>query len=514
MFNENSKKKNILLSSSIGVIEQIIVYVSQFIFRTIFLMVLTKEYLGITGLFSNVLQIFSLAELGIGGVIGYRLYKPVKENDIEKCAQLLRFYKHVYYIIALIVFFIGCIYFPFISFTIADINEVPADININLIYWLFVIQNVSSYFCVYVQSLLSADQKNYVLSFGNCIYILCSYIFKIIFLFIFRNYTIVLSTGIVINILYNIIIASYIKRKYKTVFNSKTNNIIREEKIQIFKDTGAMMCHKVGYVIVNGTDSIILSKFIGIGVLGLYSNYQMISVAIDAVLGKMLGSFVSTIGNFSVDATSDEKYNIYKPLLFLNMWIASFCSICYFVLIEPFITIWLGQDFLLSTSVAIIISLNIFFNSSRIISGSFVSAVGMFVKDKVRPLIQALLNLIISIVLVIKIGIVGIFIGTLLSSLLTVWWREGYLLYKNLFNKNVFNYYLYYLFWFLITIIVSLLFWWICKFIPVTIWGVVLQFIICIFGINIFYCIIFWKNKNFQFFKNLLISKIKRRNSK
>ena len=111
MFNENSKKKNILLSSSIGVIEQIIVYVSQFIFRTIFLMVLTKEYLGITGLFSNVLQIFSLAELGIGGVIGYRLYKPVKENDIEKCAQLLRFYKHVYYIIALIVFFIGCIYF-------------------------------------------------------------------------------------------------------------------------------------------------------------------------------------------------------------------------------------------------------------------------------------------------------------------------------------------------------------------------------------------------------------------
>lgn len=513
MFNKNSKKKNILLNSAFGVIEQLVVYITAFLFRTIFLYVLSKEYLGIAGLFSNILQIFSLAELGIGGVIAYRMYAPVKTHDEDKCAQLLNFYKHIYFIISCIVFLLGLAFFPFISFTIADTSEIPADVNLNIVYWLFVIQNVISYFCVYWQVLLTADQKNYVLSLGNSIYNVASNVIKILFLLFTKNYTLVLTVGIIANLLYNVILSIYIKAKYKSIVNRNANKLSKSEKRQIFKDTGAMMCHKIGYVVLNSTDSIILSKFIGLSVLGAYSNYQLIASAVDTLLNKLLGNFVSTIGNFSVDASSEQKFDIYKKLFFVNMWLASFCTICFFILINPFIQLWLGSDYLLDFSVSIVISLNIFFNSSGIINSVFINATGLFVKDKLRPLFQAVLNLVISIVLVIKIGIVGVFIGTVASIILTVWWRQGVLLYHNVFKKSVLHYFVYYILWIFCTVAIAVFFYFICKYIPFSLLGVIARFAVCILGINLLYFILFYKTKSFTFYKDLIKSKIFRKDA-
>lgn len=510
MFNENSKKKNILLSSSFGVFEQILFYLTSFVFRTIFLKVLSEEYLGITGLFTNILQIFSLAELGIGSVISFRMYSPVRARDEKKCRQLLDFYKNVYFLIAFVVFIIGLLFLPFLPHIFADSREIPHDVNLTVIYWLFVFQNVASYCFVYMQSLLSADEKNYVLSFSNCIYNALCTILKIILLIVTKKYMLVLVSGIVLNFIYNVILALYIRVKYKSIFNTKVEKISKIEKKQILKDTGALMCHKIGYVIVNSTDSLILSKFIGIGIIGLYSNYQLIASAIDTMMNKLLGSFIPTIGNISIDASSEKKYSIYSKLLFLNMWIASFCSVCYFVLIEPFIKIWLGDSFLLSKNVALIISLNIFFNSSRIINSVFTSATGLFVKDKIRPLVQGLLNLLISIFLVKKMGISGVFLGTLLSLLLTVWWREGIILYRDLFNKSVWTYYAYYLFWVILTCITAVLFSFICKFIPINFSGLILKFLLCGIGINVFFSLIFFKNEKFSFYINFIKTKLKK----
>ena len=511
MFNQNSKEKNIVLSSGFGVFEQIVVYFTMFVFRTVFLSVLSKEYLGLTGLFSNILQIFSLAELGIGSVIVYRMYAPVKARDEDECAKLLAFYKCVYIIIAVIVFLLGVAFSPFITFTIADTGEIPSDVNLTVIYWLFVVQNVVSYLCVYRQALLIADQKNYVLSLFNSIYHVVSNVLQIIVLIFTKNYTIVLVAGISANLLYNIIFSMYIKNKYKSIVTRKTEKLSCEKRIQIFKDTGAVMCHKIGYVAINGTDSIILSKFVGIAVLGLYSNYQMISMAIDVMLNKLLGSFVSTIGNLSVDATPEQKYDVYKKLFFVNMWLASFCAVCYFVLINPFIQVWLGFDFLLDTSVSLVISLYIFFNSSRIINSVFTLATGIFVKDKLRPLVQAVLNLVFSVILVKKMGMIGVFIGSLISIMLTVWWREGILLYRNVFKKTVAKYYGYYALWTVLSVAAGALFYFVCNNFSNTFWGVTAKFVICVFGVNFFFFILFSRTDNFVFYKEFIRTKIRRR---
>lgn len=504
MFNNNSKRKNILLSSSFGVTEQLLSYFLAFIYRTVFLSVLSKNYLGISGLFSNVLQIFSLAELGIGSIISYRMYEPIKYHNIEKCAGLLRLYKTIYHCMFGIVLIMGCVFYPFLGSIIKDTSAVPADINLNKIYWLFVLQSAASYLFVYTQSVLNADQKGYVLSFANMIYNIFSNLVKILFLYISRNYTYVLFIGMIVDVIYNAALSLYIKHEYKEIVKNKSRLSYDEIK-EIYKDTLALLCHKIGYTVVKSTDNIILSKYIGVTVLGIYSNYSFIANAIDTLLNKLLGSFVPTIGNMSIESNKNEIYEKYKQFRFVNYWCSSFCTICLFVLINPFIELWLDDTYLLNIGVVFIISGNLFLNSSRIINSAFVNGNGLFVKDRFRPLVESFLNLVISIFLVQRIGIAGVFIGTILSTLLTVWWREPIILYSNVFQRRAGEYFWTYSKWLFLTIILGGILYWLCNLFPVSILGFCIKLFVCVIVINAFYICIFYKSPYYVFLKKNLM---------
>lgn len=506
MFNTNSKVKNIILSSTFGIVEQIVSYVITFVFQTVFLMVLSKNYLGISGLFSNILQIFSLAELGIGGVISFRLYEPIKNRDVNKCGALLSFYKKMYHSLFWIVVLMGAFFYPFIDSIIKDASEIPEDINLKLIYILFVIQSASSYLCVYMQSLLSSDQKGYIVSLVSMIFKIIISAGKIIVLVLTRNYTLTLIIGIILNFILNLIFNIYIKRNYREIVDSK-QVITKEERGNIFKDTRALFCHKIGYTVVKGTDSIILSKYIGVVVIGIYSNYVLITTAVDAVLNKLFGSFVSTIANMSLTKNSEERYGVYKKLFFANLWVSSLFTITMFVVINPFIEVWLDKSYLLSIVAVCMISFNLFCGSSRVINTSFINANGLFVKDKFRPVVEAGLNLVLSIILVNKVGLVGVILGTVLSTLLTVWWREPVILYKYVFERNVKEYFIYYMKWMILGIMTSAFFYFLCLKIPVSLIGIVIRLFICLAGINVIYILIFRKTDNYLFYKKLIIKK-------
>ena len=510
MFNNNKKTKNIILSSSSGVVEQFLNYVLAFVFRTVFLYVLSQEYLGISGLFTNVLQVFSLAELGIGSVIAFRLYEPVKNRDIYKCSQLIEFYKKIYLTIAIVVLLIGSSLFPFLKLLIKDPGEIPADVNIYVVYGLFVLHSFCSYFFVYYQSLLAADQKGYVISIANSISAIVSNIIRIVFLLVTRNYVLVLLVGIIFGIVYNFVFGQYIKFRYKAITDLKTVELTPEEKKKIFRDSGSLMFHKIGYTMVNSTDSILLSKVIGIGVVGLYSNYALIATAVDVILNKIFGSFVPTIGYFLLGNDSEKAYTAYKRLRFLNFWAASFCAVCIFVLIDPFITIWLNASYLLDKITVIIISANILINSSRIINASFVNAAGLFVKDKARPIIQALLNLVLSIIFIKFMGVSGVFLGTILSTFLTVWWREGFVLYRNIFKKPVKEYFVYNFVWIALTIIVACVFSWLSGFLSMHVWGFIIKLVMCVIGVNLIYFVLFYNTDGHRYFREMIKERMRR----
>lgn len=510
IFNQESRKKNAIRLSSMGIVEQVVSGLMAFIYRTVFIYVLSTEYLGISGLFTNIIQIFSLTDLGIGSVITYRLYQPIKDNNIEKVSSLLKFYKFFYKVLAIIIFAIGTSGIPLLPYIIRDAQDLPADININVIYLLYVIQSAASYMLVSNQILLDADQKGYVRQiiqlFGNVL----RYVIQIIVLITTKNFTFVLMLNIFLGIFINAYINLYIKRKYKIVF-VKSSRLKVEEIKNIFKDTLAMMCHKVGTIVVTSTDNIIMSMFIGTKSVGIYSNYYMIIQIIQNVMNTLLGSFTASIGNYNVSASKEDNYELYKKLKFANYWICSFCTVSLYLLLNPFIkNIW-GEELLFSKEIVFILCVNFFVFTSRIVNGSFGNAVGLFIYDKLRPVFETIINLFVSVFLIKKIGISGIFLGTIISAMLTAWWREPYLLYKKIFDKSLKEYYGSYVIWSLLTVITSIFGQYMMGFLPNTRIYLLVRFFCCGVGINIIYVILFHKNENFQSYLKFIKGFIKKR---
>lgn len=518
-FNKRARTKNATLSASMGVINQITQLVVGFVFRTIFLIVLSKEYLGINGLFTNILGFLSLAELGIGSSIVYRMYKPIAMDDTDKVAAIMTFFRKVYLIIALFVAALGAALIPFLKYFIKDISEVPSDVNIYVVYLLFLTQSVISYLFVYRSSIYTADQKGYVVSFYNIVLFVASTVGKISILFVTRNFTLSLAFGIISMLIGNIIISIIATKRYPQVFNKKIKldkGTIKEIK----KDIYGMLCHRVGGVFITSSDNIILSAFIGIGVLGMYSNYSLVILSIGGLLAQVFSTFLSSIGNSKIKLSTTEYFNTYKRLLFLNLFFVSIASIAIFSLINPFIQIWIGADMLFNMELVVVLVASFFLSNMRQVNASYVFATGLFRKDKPRPIIEGLVNIVFSILLVIKLGIIGIFLGTIISNFTIVFWREPYLIYKNEFDKKPFKYYIVVFAFIFITIALSALMYYIFSFMPNNLGYLVIKFLLCAIiptSVLLLLTIRFPENKYFRsLVRNALIrlfDKIKRKKS-
>lgn len=513
-FNKNSRKKNVLLTSGSGMLNQLWINLIAFVYRTVFLYVLSIEYLGINGLFSNIINIFSLAELGVGSVIVYRLYEPIKRSDLSKTAALMRFYKQFYHLLAVGIAAAGVSLIPFLDVFIHDLNEVPSDVNIYVVYVLFVIQSVTSYLFVYKQSILNADQKGYIVLLVQTIGSFLRYSFQILFLLITKDFMITLTAGIFVNILFNAGFSIYITRTYAELFK-REDRLEKQEKKEIFKDTFALLCHNIGQTVVFSTDNLILSSFVGTIAVGIYSNYSLIINAVSSILKSLLGTFTSSIGNYKLSASSEEVYGLYKKLHFVNMWAVSFCASSLYLLLNPFISVvWNGKKILFSNDIIVVLCISFFISASRVVNGSFVNGCGLFVRDKIRPLIESTINLVVSIVLVRRMGTAGVFWGTIISSLLTVWWREPYILYHELFKVSLKNYMAEYFGWLVLSLTAC---WGIQLFfqnIPLTTFFLIVRFVACAVVINLYFMLITWKTKSFQYYKDLLWSYARKKKKK
>lgn len=505
IFNNESRSKNVKNTSITGVINQISKTGISFIYRTIFLIILSKEYLGLNGLFTNILQIFSLADLGIGSIITYRMYEPIRNKNIDYVSALMNFYKQVYKIIFIIIWIVGIAFIPFLS-KIVDVSSIPRDVNIYIIYILFLAEVATSYLFSYKQSLMNADQNASITSIFQMICTLLSNTIKIIVLILSENYTLTLLLGIATQLTLNFAYSQYITYKYKIVF-SRNIKLSKSDTKSILKDTYACLCHKIGATVVGGTDSLVLTKYVGLGVVGMYSNYNMIVSSIQSILTSAIVNITSSIGNYTIESTEEENEKLYLNMQFIVLWISSFCSICFFVMLNPFITLWLDESFLFEEWVVLVICILFFQQTSSSITITFVNATGLFVKDKYRPLIEAILNLSISIVLVRKLGIGGVFIGTIISGLLTYYWRTIYLLYKYAFKKRPNELVKLYATWISIALCVGFIVWSICNSMPNNIFGFLLRLVICIVGCNGLFFIITYKVKYNKFCRSLILKK-------
>ena len=443
MFNQHSRKSNIVKSSAVSLAASVVNFLLGFVYRTVFIWILGAAYLGISGLFGSILSLLSLAELGITTCVVYRFYKPISVNDARKVGQLMVFFKWVYRIIAAAIFVVGMALVPFLDCFIADTSEVPADIDITLVYVLFLLGSVSTYLYSYRLTLLGADQRGYTNSAVQLGISFAKYIVQFAVLCATRSFTLTLASSIIVTLIANVGFSVWVTRQYEDVFKVK-EMLPKEERRQIYSDIFAASCHKIGAVVLSATDNVVLSSFIGIVVVGLYSNYVLLMDCVRTLLQAVFTSFIGSIGNAHSTLSDKENYDLYRRLLFFALWAVGVSCLCIYVLINDFISLWLGTDYLLDAAVVVALCVYFFMAMSRPVTGSFTSGTGLFVKDKARPFIEAGINVVASIALAINFGIAGVVWGTIASFAVTVFWREPYIIHKYEFHESTKGYWLRY----------------------------------------------------------------------
>lgn len=434
--------QNSLKNMFFGLAGQIVSLVMGFLVRTVFIYTLGVEYLGIEGLFSSVLMLLSLANLGFDTAIIYSLYKPLSENNKVKIQAYMNLYEKAYRIVGIIVLIIGLVLLPFIPYLINGQTNIN---NINIIYLLFLLSSVSSYFFVYKQSIIIANQQSHIISKIHSIFTLLSNSLQIFLLLVFENYIMVLILQLTFRVVENIYISRVTIKMYPFLTENKKVRLSKDEKTEFFGNLYALLLYKISGVVINGTDNIIISKFVSIIAVGIYSNYLLIISTLNTFLSYLFYSVTASVGNLNTEEDIEKKYFIFRVLTFVNSWIYGFCSVCLWCLINPFINIWLGEQYTFSKTIVFVIVLNFFTTGMQNSCTTYRETTGLFKKGKYRPIFAAVINIVFSIFLSLKLGIAGVILGTVISRLFTYFWYDPYVIYRFVFKRPVWPYFINYI---------------------------------------------------------------------
>jgi O-antigen/teichoic acid export membrane protein len=500
------RAKNSVKNISMGILTQVVIALLGFLSRKVFLDSLGAQYLGINSLLDNVLSLLALVESGIGTGIVYNLYKPLAENDRPKIIALVNLYKTAYKVIAFIIFILSLILYPFLGNLMKDSVQIP---YITAAYFIFVAKNMTYYLNAHKVSLINADQKGYVIDRLNVVFQVLITITKIIVLLLTKNYILYLIIELIVFILQNIINGKIVNGRYPYLKEKLEYNLRKEEKESLIKNVKALFLHNIGAYAAIGTDNLIISAFIGVSTVGLYSNYSMIIGQLAALVSPFLSGIGSSVGNLIVKENSENTYKVFKVSYLINFWIYSVCVIFLYNLLNPFIDWWLGEEYLLDSFTFGVLLINFYITGLRSSILTFKIKGGIFVEDKYMPIIEATINLVASIILVKAIGLPGIFLGTTISLILTVFWNNPRLVYKKIFKLPVWLYFKNYLFYAILTLISGYLTRKICVNVSDLIEVnsfilLILKGVICLTIPSILYTTIFYKSDEFSYLKSLL----------
>ena len=431
-----SAAKNI----AFGYIGNLTTQLFGFILRTVFISYLGDTLNGINDLYTGILSVLSLAELGVGTALNYSLYGPVARKDYEKIKSYMQLYKKAYRVIGLVIAVIGLAISPFLPYLVKQPQGVSVR-DLTLYYFIFLFNTVSTYFVAYKYSLAYAEQKNYIQTNTITITKMITVTLQIAVIVTTRNFYLYLLTAAAVELIQKIFISWYLNRLYPYLKDKNVKKLSKEETGEVVTKTKALVFHKVGDVARLQTDSMIISAFINVTLVGFVGNYNMILNSVANFVNIIFNSVLSSFGNLIATESKEKQYDVFKVYRFFACWIYGFSAVGFFLLLTPFIVIWQGNEKVLAAGVVACILIDYYFKGDRIVLSNFKTAAGVFEQDKYLALIQGVVNLILSIVLVQKIGLVGIYIGTIVSGLIANI-TKPFIIYKVCFEKSVKTYFL------------------------------------------------------------------------
>lgn len=434
------RAKIAVINSSLSVANLVTTNLLQFVNRTVLVYILGVQYAGVSGLCQSVISIFALSELGVSWAISYYLYKPLKEHNDRQVAEIIYYLRRLYIYVGIFILVAGVVVVPFLNEIIKDAEDIP---HLKWIFTLYLVNTACSYlFFSYYQILANADRKNYALfvpqTCGNIIMV-C---FQIAAVYFFQSFVLAVALMTLSTIATNYVIRRKVIRLYPLLNEYRGCEIESRLKKEIVKYIKSTMLYKVSLTVMSSSTSIIISHYIGLVVLGLYANYMLVVDTIRSLILSLINPMTAVVGEIASGATVSENRITFKRLNFLMSYICYFCSISLYCLLTPFITLWIGKDLTLPDSTIILISVYFYVEFIISFSTQFRSACGLNNIGKFRPLITAVLNVVLAILLAEKYGIDGIISALLISRLTTLTWFEPWIVHRYVLKAPVYKYYI------------------------------------------------------------------------
>lgn len=502
--------KNSIKNVSIAMVSYILAMLIGIVAQSILVRNLGIEYNGINGLFSNIISMLSIAELGIGSAIVYHLYKPIAEKDYEQIKSLMNFYKRAYRLVAIFIAIIGIGLIPFLGKIVGETTISNKDVHI--IFSLFLFDAVSSYLLTYKRSLLYADQKNYIINIVHIFYTILLNAVQIYIIIITKNYILYLIVKILFRILENVIITMITNSKYKFILEKNVkkvdDNIIKD----IMQKIKALLFHKIGNYLVDGTDNIIISTFLGITSVGILTNYRMILNAVSTLISQGFNAITASVGNLLVLEEKEKVYVTYKKLSLMNFFIYYVSGSVLYMTISLIVNIIYGGNYLMDTFAVLTLIINFYVQGMKKNIQLFKEAACIFYEDRYIPLIEAMLNLGISIALVKIWGMPGVFIGSVLSSSVIFLYSYPKYVYSKILDRKGKEYIheqIKYLCIFIITVCILTIIQNLFKFKNILLGLFINLMISGIISLISFICI-YYKTEEFKYYKEILFNAIRK----
>jgi len=493
---ENSRTKNTRRNIIWGMVNKMVILVVPFIIRTVIIKSLGADYLGLTSLITSILQVLNLTELGFNSAVVFCMYKPIAEDDTNTICALMNMFRKVYKIIGLTILGIGILITPFLPRLIR--GTWPADINIYILFFIYLANTVVSYLLFgYKSALLTAHQRNDVDVNITTLVFFIQYLAQIIVIVAFKNFYAYAIMYLIFTIIGNVLRGIITDKMFpQYICKGKLTNTQKED---IKKRVLGAFIQKICATTRNSFDSIFLSAFLGLTTITIYGNYYYILVAVHGILTVIITALTASVGD-SIARESIEK-NLYdmKKFTFMYAWISGWCSASMICLYQPFMKIWVGEDLMFPFQTVMIFCLYFYSLTIGDIRGVYTTGAGLWWEGRYRSLAETVVNIVLNWLLGKCFGVNGIIVATIISILFINFLWGTQILFKYYFKgKSALTFYLEHLFYAIVVTIVCFVSFEICKMIIIGgVIGFLIKAVLVTIISNLLFCIFYFKKKYF-----------------
>lgn len=414
--------KNIFRNSFFSILSQVILIAVGFFSQRVMNLTMGEELVGMNSVISNILAILSVSEMGIASAVVYHLYRALAEQNEEQIAGLMNLYRKAYGIFASVITVLGLCVLPFVHLFL---NENSFSIGfVRLVYLLWLVRTVLSYLLSYKRSILIADQKEYIVSILTLFANVLNYSMIIVLLQLTKNYPLVLVLNIVVEAAINLWISAYVDKKYPYLRRLAKSPMEKNMFQKVLGDIKNIFVTRLSSKLLVSTDSLIISGFISVGIVGLYSNYCLITQSIINIMLAFMNALQPSVGNLFIEENREKDYQVLRQISFVFFLVVSFSSVCLFSLMTPFVTdFWLTNNYELDMPIVLCCVVNYYMMTIGLPLQMVMSVTGLFKKERNLSILVAVFNLGLSLLLVKPFGVVGVQIGTFAAYLIQIIYR-------------------------------------------------------------------------------------------